>query len=76
MWHIAVTDRKDTQPTRCRWEVMPDSSKRKVLGGTKAGNGAWAVAWVDTVMEVPSADEVDEEARKGRDILMDSIADE
>jgi chromatin structure-remodeling complex protein RSC7 len=55
---------------------MPDSSKRKVLGGTKAGNGAWAVAWVDTVMEVPSADEVDEEARKERDILMNSIADE
>jgi hypothetical protein len=28
--------------------------EEKGVGGTKAGNGAWALAWVDTVMEVPS----------------------
>lgn len=27
--------------------------KRAVVGGTKAGNGAWGLAWVDTVMEAP-----------------------
>ncbi|KAF8480046.1 chromatin remodelling complex Rsc7/Swp82 subunit-domain-containing protein [Russula ochroleuca] len=51
-----VLYRTDTQPTRARWEGMKDSSeKRQVLGGTKAGNGAWALAWVDTVMEVPAS---------------------
>ena len=44
-----VTDESSTQPTKARWEVAPDS--RNVLGGTKVGNGAWGVAWVDTVME-------------------------
>ncbi|KAG6872648.1 hypothetical protein C0992_009442 [Termitomyces sp. T32_za158] len=45
--------RDDTQPTRSRWELLSDSGeKRAVLGGTKTGNGAWALAWVDTVMEV------------------------
>lgn len=28
-----------------------------MLGGTKAGNGAWALAWVDTVMEFPGSEE-------------------
>jgi len=28
-----------------------------VLGGTKAGNGAWALAWVDTIMEIPASEE-------------------
>ena len=47
-------DRSDTQPTACRWEPMPDSAvKRRVLGGTKVGNGAWGLAWIDTVMEFP-----------------------
>ena len=37
---------------------MKDSAeKRQVLGGTKAGNGAWALAWVDTVMELPASKE-------------------
>jgi chromatin structure-remodeling complex protein RSC7 len=30
-----------------------------VLGGAKAGNGAWALAWVDTIMEVPASEEDD-----------------
>jgi chromatin structure-remodeling complex protein RSC7 len=25
------------------------------LGGTKVGNGAWALAYIDTVMEFPGA---------------------
>jgi hypothetical protein len=49
-------DRADTQPTKARWESLADSEtdplKRRLVGGTKAGNGAWALAWVDTVMEV------------------------
>ncbi|KAJ7291250.1 chromatin remodelling complex Rsc7/Swp82 subunit-domain-containing protein [Mycena rebaudengoi] len=50
-----VQYRADTQPTRSRMEPLPDSEvKKAVLGGTKVGNGAWAVAWVDTVMEVPN----------------------
>jgi chromatin structure-remodeling complex protein RSC7 len=28
-----------------------------VLGGTKAGNGAWALAWVDTIMELPASED-------------------
>ncbi|THG95350.1 hypothetical protein EW026_g6289 [Hermanssonia centrifuga] len=54
-------DRSDTQPLRSRWEVVHDPGKH-VLGGTKAGNGAWGVAWVDTVMELPNPDE-DEQMR-------------
>jgi len=54
--HLA--DRADTQPTQARWEGFKDSAeKRQVLGGTKAGNGAWALAWVDTIMEVPASEE-------------------
>ena len=30
-----------------------------MLGGAKAGNGAWALAWVDTIMEVPAREEDD-----------------
>jgi chromatin structure-remodeling complex protein RSC7 len=53
-------DHADTQPTRARWEGLKDSAeKRQVLGGTKAGNGAWALAWVDTIMEVPASEEDD-----------------
>jgi len=29
----------------------PSNPKGRLLGGTKAGNGAWGLAWVDTVME-------------------------
>ncbi|KAI0278734.1 chromatin remodelling complex Rsc7/Swp82 subunit-domain-containing protein [Russula aff. rugulosa BPL654] len=55
-----VLYRANTQPTRARWEGLKDSAeKRQVLGGTKAGNGAWALAWVDTIMEVPASEEGD-----------------
>lgn len=55
-----MADRADTQPTCARWEGLKDSAeKRQVLGGTKAGNGAWALAWVDTIMEVPAREEDD-----------------
>ncbi|KAJ7337374.1 chromatin remodelling complex Rsc7/Swp82 subunit-domain-containing protein [Mycena albidolilacea] len=48
-----VQYRADTQPTQSRMEPLPDpDGKKSVLGGTKVGNGAWAVAWVDTIMEV------------------------
>lgn len=41
------------QPTQSRLEVLPDSHEaHRVLGGTKAGNGAWGVAWVNTVLEL------------------------
>jgi hypothetical protein len=54
---FVLTDRADTQPTRAHWEGLKDSAeKRQVLGGTKAGNGAWALAWVDTVMEFPASE--------------------
>jgi chromatin structure-remodeling complex protein RSC7 len=43
---------------------MKDSAeKRQVLGGTKAGNGAWALAWVDTIMELPASEEDHELSR-------------
>jgi hypothetical protein len=67
-----LSDRTDTQPTKSRWEVASDSEKKKVLGGTKTGNGAWALAWVDTVMELPSPDHVGLEDIE-RDKLMKSI---
>ena len=54
---VRLVDRADTQPTRARWEGLRDSAeKRQVLGGAKAGNGAWALAWVDTVMELPASE--------------------
>ncbi|KAJ7084007.1 chromatin remodelling complex Rsc7/Swp82 subunit-domain-containing protein [Mycena belliarum] len=55
-----VQYRADTQPTRSRMEIVPDpDAKKTVLGGTKVGNGAWAVAWIDTIMEVPRPEELD-----------------
>ncbi|KAG7442805.1 uncharacterized protein BT62DRAFT_904881 [Guyanagaster necrorhizus] len=47
--------RLDTQPTRSRLEVDPTAEP--VLGGTKAGNMAWGLAWVDTIMEPRMEDE-------------------
>jgi chromatin structure-remodeling complex protein RSC7 len=38
--------------------------KRSILGGTKTGNGAWALAWVDTVMELPRP----QEAERGKEL--------
>ena len=40
-----------------------------MLGGTKSGNGAWALAWVDTIMELPGPDTVDPEAALREQIL-------
>ena len=58
LFFVFLADRANTQPTRARWEGLKDSAeKRQVLGGTKAGNGAWALAWVDTIMEVPAREE-------------------
>ena len=75
---IAVIDRSDTQPTRARWDHLPDEEgafgKRRILGGTKAGNGAWALAWVDTVMELPS-DEKDEQAEARRKLWERATSD-
>ena len=42
-----------------------------MLGGTKSGNGAWALAWVDTIMEFPGPDTVDPEAAVREQILKD-----
>lgn len=58
-------DRDDSQATRARWECLPDSKdRRRVLGGTKVGNGAWALAWVDTVMELPVPEDDEAMARR------------
>ncbi|KAF8208205.1 chromatin remodelling complex Rsc7/Swp82 subunit-domain-containing protein [Mycena galopus ATCC 62051] len=55
-----VQYRADTQPTRSRMELLPDpDGKKTILGGTKVGNGAWAVAWIDTIMEVPKPGELE-----------------
>jgi chromatin structure-remodeling complex protein RSC7 len=44
-----------------------------VLGGTKTGNGAWALAWVDTVMELPDEEEVNGGIAKERESLMNLV---
>lgn len=53
---LYFTDRSDTQPTCSRWEPGPQADERRILGGTKTGNGAWGLAWVDTVMEFAPAE--------------------
>lgn len=53
----------NTQPMQSRWEEVPrereqpGSVKGRVTGGAKVGSRAWGVAWVDTVMELPSEEE-------------------
>ncbi|KAG2035568.1 chromatin remodelling complex Rsc7/Swp82 subunit-domain-containing protein [Suillus americanus] len=59
-------DRADTQPTRCHWEQI---GQRKMLRGTKAGNGAWALAWVDTHIELPTPGQADPYAQTRAEIL-------
>ena len=54
--HLDFTDRSDTQPARSRWEQGARNEERRILGGTKTGNGAWGLAWVDTVMEFTPAE--------------------
>ncbi|KAI9513432.1 chromatin remodelling complex Rsc7/Swp82 subunit-domain-containing protein [Russula earlei] len=75
-----VLYRADTQPSRAHWEGLKDSAeKRQVLGGTKAGNGAWALAWVDTVMEVPASEEdhpIGRAAAEERRLLLELAADD
>lgn len=66
--------RADTQPTRSRWQQLPDSAtKREVLGGTKAGNGAWALAWVDTVVELPKPDDPPSPAALAREEALKAV---
>ena len=68
------TDERSTQPTSDRWEVVPDSTgARRVLGGSKAGNGAWGLAWVDTVMEYPNRKDEDEQEIARRNLLQSII---
>lgn len=67
-------DRSDTQPTRARWEALPDDQgKRRVLGGAKVGGGAWGLAWVDTVMEMTPQQQLEEKWAKERERYMDLI---
>ncbi|KAI0672302.1 chromatin remodelling complex Rsc7/Swp82 subunit-domain-containing protein [Trametes maxima] len=63
--------RQDTQPTRARWEALSDD-KRRVLGGSKVGGGAWGLAWVDTVVETPGEEVEDrwaEERARFKDLV-------
>jgi hypothetical protein len=41
---------------RSRWEPGPRNDERRILGGTKTGNGAWGLTWVDTMMEFTPAE--------------------
>lgn len=53
---------------------MPESPfKRRALGGTKVGNGAWALAWVDTAME-SSAEAEEKRAEEERNRLLREAA--
>lgn len=62
---------------RSRWEEADEpgkSDKRRVLGGTKVGSSAWGLAWVDTIMELPTGEE--EEAIKANAERLIKIAEE
>ncbi|KAI0634279.1 chromatin remodelling complex Rsc7/Swp82 subunit-domain-containing protein [Trametes polyzona] len=68
--------RADTQPTRARWEALPnDGEKRQVLGGTKVGGGAWGLAWIDTALDLSQTaeDQWAQERERYKD-LMDAPA--
>lgn len=69
---LPFVDRADTQPTQSRWEALPNPDKR-VLGGSKAGNGAWALAWIDTVVELPHPG--GSPAAKAREKLLKEVAE-
>ena len=47
-----MPDRADTQPQQARWESVEDGEKF-ILGGSKVGGGAWSIARVDTMLELP-----------------------
>jgi len=34
------------------------------------GNGAWGLAWVDTIMEFPSAEEIEQAERRRKERLV------
>ncbi|KAG6865170.1 hypothetical protein C0991_004718 [Blastosporella zonata] len=73
---VQSPDRNDTQPSRSRLELLPDSKeKRSVIGGTKAGNGAWALAWIDTVMEVEDPQTVERRLAATREIAVKEAVD-
>jgi len=56
--------------------MLPDTrSKKRVLGGAKAGNGAWALAWIDTSIELPGPKEAESPGAQERDRLWKSISD-
>lgn len=70
-----VLYRSDTQPTRARWEALPDDGEaRRVLGGTKAGGGAWGLAWVDTIVELPAENEIDVEGAMTREPYLQLVS--
>lgn len=74
---LTSPDRVDTQPTRSRWVPLPDSAtKRRVLGGTKAGNGAWGLAWVDTIMELPAATDPPSPGAQARGQILSEVSRE
>jgi len=45
------------------------------VGGTKVGNGAWGLAWVDTIMETSSRNGLQKE-RFERERLLQEVAGE
>ncbi|KAF8653665.1 hypothetical protein AX16_003816 [Volvariella volvacea WC 439] len=66
--------RSDTQPTKSRWELLPESTtKKRILGGTKTGNGAWGIAWVDTILELPKRDRSPSPAAIAREKLLQEV---
>ncbi|KIK68264.1 hypothetical protein GYMLUDRAFT_154083 [Collybiopsis luxurians FD-317 M1] len=84
--------RNDTQPSRSRLEAvsvpadsLPNSKNKRpdsgVLGGTKTGAGAWGLAYVDTVMELPplpsrasrGESDYDPQLRRKRERLLRSL---
>jgi chromatin structure-remodeling complex protein RSC7 len=62
--------------------MLPDSrSRKRVLGGARAGNGAWALAWIDTVMTLPGMNEslspgAQERERLWKDVSDNKLADD
>lgn len=79
LFNMPFVDRADMQPTRSRWEPVREP-KKYVLGGTKAGNGAWGLAWVDVIMETATAPDEEnaaaamERERLWREATSDSVS--
>lgn len=47
-----------------------------MLGGTKTGNGAWALAWVDTVMEVENPQMIENRiAAEKKSLVQEALSD-